>query len=201
MRTAGGRYPPRPPGLSRVDLIVMDDGFQHRYVRGEDQRRAGRRHTPRAGGSDASARLAAPALPGQLHRAHYFIVTKCPEEMNPLDQRIMHQVLIEAAYQNIYFTRMGIRRSPSSGKCGRGALIRYGGDPDVGNRQSGTVRARRLQRAIAWSGAAIRRPSRLSGEGFEDAGGAYPSPWHVVRGRNSCACPESGAPARRCWGR
>ena len=44
-------------------------------------------------------------VPGQLHRAHYFVVTKCPERMAPIDRRILRKVLIQVAYQRVYFTR------------------------------------------------------------------------------------------------
>ena len=146
-----------------VDLIVMDDGFQHRYVEAKinvvliDATRPVQEDRMLPLGSLRD-------VPGQLHRAHYFIVTKCPEEMNPLDRRIMRKVLIEAGVPPAARLRGG---------SGRGLRSGYGGDPDVGNRQSGTVRARRLSVLSRGRGAAIRRPSRLSGEGFEDAGGAY----------------------------
>ena len=86
-------------------------------------------------------------VPGQLHRAHYFIVTKCPEEMNPLDRRIMRKVLIEAAYQNIYFTRMeAFRPQPVFGEAPA-----EGFDPgtEVILMHSPCAAP---QRAIAWSG-------------------------------------------------
>ncbi len=44
-------------------------------------------------------------LPEVLHRAHYFVVTKCPERMAPIDRRILRKVLIQAVYQQVYFTR------------------------------------------------------------------------------------------------
>ena len=44
-------------------------------------------------------------LPEELHRAHYFVVTKCPEHMAPIDRRILRKVLIQVAYQRVYFTR------------------------------------------------------------------------------------------------
>ena len=100
-----------------VDLIVMDDGFQHRYVEAKinvvliDATRPVQEDRMLPLGSLRD-------VPGQLHRAHYFIVTKCPEEMNPLDRRIMRKVLIEAAYQNIYFTRMeAFRPQPVFGEA------------------------------------------------------------------------------------
>ena len=117
VRTASGRYPPHPHRASEVDLIVMDDGFQHRYVEAKinvvliDATRPVQEDRMLPLGSLRD-------VPGQLHRAHYFIVTKCPEEMNPLDRRIMRKVLIEAAYQNIYFTRMeAFRPQPVFGEA------------------------------------------------------------------------------------
>ena len=100
-----------------VDLIVMDDGFQHRYVEPKinivmiDATRPVQHDRMLPVGTLRD-------LPEELHRAHYFIVTKCPEEMNPLDRRIMRKVLIEAAYQNIYFTRMeAFRPQPVFGEA------------------------------------------------------------------------------------
>ena len=44
-------------------------------------------------------------LPSEIYRAHYFIVTKCPEKMAPIDRRILRKVLIQIAYQRVYYTR------------------------------------------------------------------------------------------------
>ena len=44
-------------------------------------------------------------LPEQIHRAHYFVVTKCPKRMQPIERRILRNVLIKYAYQQIYYTR------------------------------------------------------------------------------------------------
>ncbi len=87
-----------------VDLIVMDDGFQHRYVAPKinivmiDATRPVQhdRMLPLGNLRD---------LPEQLHRANYFIVTKCPENMAPIDRRILRKVLVQVAYQRVYFTR------------------------------------------------------------------------------------------------
>ena len=87
-----------------VDLIVLDDGFQHRYVEPKvnvvmiDATRPIQhdRMLPQGTLRD---------LPEELHRAHYFIVTKCPEKMAPIDRRILCKVLIQVAYQRVYFTR------------------------------------------------------------------------------------------------
>lgn len=87
-----------------IDLVIMDDGFQHRHVDPKinivmiDATRPIQydRMLPAGNLRD---------LPSQLHRAHYFIVTKCPENMAPIDRRILRKVLIQIAYQRVYFTR------------------------------------------------------------------------------------------------
>ena len=81
----------------------MDDGFQHRYVEPENQYRDDRRHA--AVQHDRMLPWDAADLPEELHRAHYFVVTKCPERMAPIDRRILRKVLIQVAYQRVYFTR------------------------------------------------------------------------------------------------
>lgn len=88
-----------------INLIVMDDGFQHRYV------------DPRINVVIVDSTrpffeddyLPAGTLRDKvesLDRAHYFIVTKCPKDMSPLDQRIWRKELLTLAYQRIYFTRV-----------------------------------------------------------------------------------------------
>lgn len=87
-----------------VDLIIMDDGFQHRYVEPKvnvvmiDATRPVQHDRMLPAGSLRDTL-------DQLHRANYFIVTKCPENMAPIDRRILRKVLIQAAYQRVYFTR------------------------------------------------------------------------------------------------
>ena len=87
-----------------VNLIVMDDGFQHRYV--EPKINVVMIDATRPVQHDRMLPLGTLRdLPEQLHRAHYFIVTKCPERMAPIDRRILRKVLIQVAYQRVYFTR------------------------------------------------------------------------------------------------
>ena len=87
-----------------VDLIIMDDGFQHRYVEPKinivmiDATRPIQHDRMLPVGTLRD-------LPEELHRAHYFVVTKCPERMAPIDRRILRKVLIQVAYQRVYFTR------------------------------------------------------------------------------------------------
>ncbi len=88
-----------------VDLIIMDDGFQHRYV--EPKINVVMVDATRPIQEDDMLPLGTLRdLPEELHRAHYFVVTKCPEPMAPIDRRIMRKVLIQVAYQRVYFTRM-----------------------------------------------------------------------------------------------
>lgn len=88
-----------------IGLIVMDDGFQHRYV------------DPRINVVIVDSTrpyyeddyLPCGTLrdnPESLDRAHYFIVTKCPVDMSPLDQRVWRMNLQKIAYQRVYFTRV-----------------------------------------------------------------------------------------------
>lgn len=86
-----------------VNLIILDDAFQHRYVEPwvnivlmdyscpvyEDYLLPmGRLRDRRA----------------QLSRAQMVIVTKCPEELKPLDYRIVSKNLDLYPYQSLYFT-------------------------------------------------------------------------------------------------
>lgn len=86
-----------------VNLIILDDAFQHRYVEPwvnivlmdyscpvyEDHLLPmGRLRDRRA----------------QLSRAQMVIVTKCPEELKPLDYRIVSKNLDLYPYQSLFFT-------------------------------------------------------------------------------------------------
>ena len=86
-----------------VEVIVLDDAFQHRYV------------TPgisivlmdynRPIYEDAmipAGMLREPA--SSLHRAQVIIVTKCPKDIRPIDFRIVTKHLDLRPYQRLYFT-------------------------------------------------------------------------------------------------
>jgi len=87
-----------------VDLIIMDDGFQHRYVEPKinvlmiDATRPIQHDKMLPVGTLRD-------LPSELYRANYFVVTKCPEKMAPIDRRILRKVLIQMAFQRVYYTR------------------------------------------------------------------------------------------------
>ena len=89
-----------------IDLIVMDDGFQHRYV--EPKINVVMVDATRPVQYDKMLPLGTLRdIPEMLYRAHYFVVTKCPDGMKPIDRRLMHKSLVSMAYQRnrIYFTR------------------------------------------------------------------------------------------------
>jgi len=86
-----------------VEVILLDDAFQHRYV------------TPginivlmdynRPIYEDAmmpTGMLREPT--SSLHRAHAIIVTKCPEDIKPIDFRVVSKHLDLRPYQRLYFT-------------------------------------------------------------------------------------------------
>ena len=88
-----------------INLIVMDDGFQHRYV--DPRINVVIVDSTRPFYEDQF--LPAGTLRDKvqsLDRAHYFIVTKCPTDMSPLAQRMWRKELLKIAYQRIYFTRI-----------------------------------------------------------------------------------------------
>ena len=87
-----------------VNLIIMDDGFQHRYV--DPKVNVLMVDATRPVQSDSMLPLGSLRdLPDQFYRVHHFVVTKCPEQMAPIERRIWRNVLIKYAYQRIFYTR------------------------------------------------------------------------------------------------
>ncbi|MCD7970511.1 MAG: tetraacyldisaccharide 4'-kinase [Alistipes sp.] len=86
-----------------VDLIILDDGFQHRYVEPwvnillMDYNRPVYRDHLLPWGSLRDTR-------SQIRRAHYVLVTKCPDDMTAIDRRLIHKSLNLFPYQNLYYT-------------------------------------------------------------------------------------------------
>lgn len=87
-----------------VNLIIMDDGFQHRYV--DPKVNVLMVDATRPIQNDSMLPLGSLRdLPDQFYRVHHFVVTKCPEKMAPIERRILRNVLVKYAYQRIYYTR------------------------------------------------------------------------------------------------
>ncbi len=88
-----------------VNMIILDDGFQHRYVEPwvnvvliDYTRPIYRDHLLPWGNLRDTV--------GQLHRARYVIMTKCPPDMSPIDRRIVRKSLKLYPYQSLFFTSM-----------------------------------------------------------------------------------------------
>lgn len=88
-----------------INLIILDDAFQHRYVEPwvnivlMDYNNPVYRDHLMPWGTLRDRRR-------QLNRAHFVLVTKCPPDMNPLDMRLVRKSLDLYPYQSLYFTRM-----------------------------------------------------------------------------------------------
>ena len=88
-----------------VNLIIMDDGFQHRRVRPKvnviivDSTRP----------YDNDNMLPLGRLrdvPSRLKEGHIFIVSKCSDTMSPIDKRIWYNKLRSIAYQKVFFSNI-----------------------------------------------------------------------------------------------
>jgi tetraacyldisaccharide 4'-kinase len=122
-----------------VNLIILDDGFQHRYVEAwvniilMDYTRPIYRDHPLPWGTLRDNI-------SQLYRAHYVVVTKCPPDMNALDRRLVYKSLGLYPYQKLYFTSTEMRGLAAVFPEGSGRLVRSGCDvmamSGIGNPQS-----------------------------------------------------------------
>lgn len=87
-----------------INLVILDDAFQHRYVRPtvaivltEHSRPVYNDSVMPAGHLRESA--------ASIQRADMVIVTKCPAEMRPMDYRIFVKRLNLQPWQKLYFTK------------------------------------------------------------------------------------------------
>ncbi len=126
-----------------VDLIVMDDGFQHRSVAAKvnviivDATRPVSSDKMLPAGSLRD-------IPSRLRAAHHFIVTKCPDDMTPLDQRIWAQAASkQTAFQKVYFAHTSAAdKAAVRGARPRAGRSRLAGGAYGRHRQSARVQAR-----------------------------------------------------------
>lgn len=88
----------------KTEVVVMDDGFQHRAVRPglnivlmDYNRPIYHDQILPLGNLRESAH--------QLNRANVVVVTKCPDDVKPIDLRIILKRLNLFPYQSLYFTR------------------------------------------------------------------------------------------------
>lgn len=90
-----------------VNMVIMDDGFQHRYIKplvniviADANRPVYRDHLYPQGNLRDTL--------NSLHRAHLFVVTKCPDDIKPIYMREYRMYLIEKPSQELFFTRMQV---------------------------------------------------------------------------------------------
>lgn len=88
-----------------INLIIMDDGFQHRHVKPLINVVVVDSTRPFAKDSYLPAGTLRDTL-DSLYRGNYFIVTKCSPTMSQLDQRLWRKDLQKLAFQRVYFTRV-----------------------------------------------------------------------------------------------
>lgn len=103
------RYLMALPEAERPEVVLLDDGFQHRYVHPSFSILL----------VDASRELHEDALlpAGNLrepasarYRADCIIMTKCPEDMSPIQMRIMQRNLALYPHQQIFFSHICYHR-------------------------------------------------------------------------------------------
>ena len=88
-----------------LDIILLDDAFQHRYVKPglsilliDYNRQISTDHYLPFGRLRDN--------PAEIKRAHIIVVTKCPDNMKTIDQRLILKDLKLFAYQKLFFTRI-----------------------------------------------------------------------------------------------
>jgi tetraacyldisaccharide 4'-kinase len=88
-----------------LEAIILDDAFQHRYVKAGLSIILVDYSFPLANDFLLPyGRLREPA--SERSRADIIIVTKCPKVIKPIDQRLIEKDLIMFAYQKIFFTTL-----------------------------------------------------------------------------------------------
>jgi len=92
--------------VSQLGLVILDDAFQHRRVKPtmsillvDYSRPITEDHYLPYGRLRDTLR--------QKNRANVVIVTKCPANMRPIDQRVMMKTLKLYPYQQLFFTTLG----------------------------------------------------------------------------------------------
>ena len=88
-----------------IEVVILDDAFQHRYIEPwvnillMDYNNPVYRDRLLPWGTLRDTK-------NQMDRADFVLVTKCPDDLNPLDMRIVANSLGLFPYQSLYFSRM-----------------------------------------------------------------------------------------------
>ena len=86
-----------------INLIVLDDAYQHRYVKPKASIVLTEWNRPAYNDDILPLGHLRESIKG-LMRAHMVIVTKCPSEIRPMDVRIIYEHLNLFPYQRLYFS-------------------------------------------------------------------------------------------------
>ena len=176
-----------------IDVILLDDAFQHRYVRAGISILLVDYHRliiydellP-------SGRLREPV--GSKDRADIVIVTKCPPDIKPMDYRVITKAMALYPYQQLYFSTHEYKprqpRKPRQPKkpspLPRPSVDRY--------RLAGTDETRPGAVCQGDPSISLRRPLSVQGEGYsEDQRHIQQSPLAQVHHhhRERCRAPEN----------
>lgn len=118
------RYLMSLPAEQRPDVVVMDDGLQHRYVKPSysillmDSTRPLQEDRLLPEG-----RLREPA--SARYRVDCIIATKCPDTLQPIQQRLIERNLEAYPHQEVFFTKIGYQSlMPLSALLGENATLR-----------------------------------------------------------------------------
>lgn len=87
-----------------INLVILDDGFQHRFIKPKVSILLTEYNRPFYTDKLLPLGRLREAIDAR-HRAHFVIVTKCPENITPLNCRIMINNLGLRAFQKTFFTR------------------------------------------------------------------------------------------------
>ena len=88
-----------------LNIIILDDAFQHRYVNpGMSVLLVDYNHSVFDDFMLPYGRLR--EFPSARERADIIIVSKCPDDLKPIDQRVLSTRLKMYAFQKVYFTHL-----------------------------------------------------------------------------------------------
>jgi tetraacyldisaccharide 4'-kinase len=91
-----------------TDLIILDDGFQHRSINPgfsiilSDYERPVMRDYLLPFGNLREDK-------SNMRRADIILITKCPKNLNPIQRRLIVKEMGKAAYQNLFFTSLSYK--------------------------------------------------------------------------------------------
>ncbi|MDD4609438.1 MAG: tetraacyldisaccharide 4'-kinase [Bacteroidaceae bacterium] len=97
------------PKTDNLEVVLLDDAYQHRYVTpGENILLVNYHRLISEDWLLPVGRLREPFM--QKRRASIIIVTKCPEMLSPIEYRILRKKMGVYPYQSLFFTSIGYRK-------------------------------------------------------------------------------------------